>query len=277
MTLHLFVLAKAALAFLPTIHFVALRPLFPVWQAQFVQVFPLKPAPFCKFFVGLGSTNKSVIFLLFSSQILALSYPSFFFAQTLWQIWQKLPSLSSCSIRLQWVPGHSFLPGSDATDELVRRGALLVPTVIPCSLLLLIFRIHSSLFSDWRRTVSSKFFDTQVPLVETEELVLPRHACCVLSRLCCNGHSLLLSSYLSRIGRIENPSWSVAVIRSRTLLISFCTVPATDSLRRLLFGDSLSPDSCPGRGEFPGFWGSMVFCHAFIPRKESGSNNNTFT
>ena len=32
--------------------------------------------------------------------------------------------------------------------------------------------------------------------------MLPRHARCVLSRLRCNGHSLLLGSYLSRIGRI---------------------------------------------------------------------------
>ena len=62
--------------------------------------------------------------------------------------------------------------------------------------------------SDWRRTFSSKFFDTQVLSISTEELVLPRHAYCVLSRLRCNGHSLLLGSYLSRIGRIENPSSS---------------------------------------------------------------------
>ena len=53
--------------------------------------------------------------------------------------------LSSCSIRLQWVPGHSFLPGKDATDELARRGALLVPSALPCSLSFLISRIHSCL------------------------------------------------------------------------------------------------------------------------------------
>ena len=48
----------------------------------------------------------------------------------------------------------------------------------------------------------------QVPSISTEELVLPCHAHCVLSRFCCNGHSLLLGSYFSRIGRIENPSCS---------------------------------------------------------------------
>ena len=35
-------------------------------------------------------------------------------------------------------PGHSFLLGNNAADELARRGALLVPSAIPCSLSLLI-------------------------------------------------------------------------------------------------------------------------------------------
>ena len=49
----------AASAFLPTTLSVALRPLFPFREAQCVQVFPLKPAPFCMLFAGLSSTNKS--------------------------------------------------------------------------------------------------------------------------------------------------------------------------------------------------------------------------
>ena len=130
--------------------------------------------------------------------------------------------------------------GNDAADELARRGALIAPSAIPCSLFPLTSCIHSRLILEWRRTVSSKFFDTQVPSISTEELVLPRHARCVLSRLRCNGHSLLLGSYLSRIGRIENPSCSACGHPSQDISHLILHCPATDCLRRCLFGSSLS-------------------------------------
>ena len=156
--------------------------------------------------------------------------PSFPLPQSLWQ---ELFSLS-CSIRLQSVPGYSFLPGNDAADELARQVALLVHSAIPCSLSPVIFRIHSCLFSDWRRTVSSKFFDTQVPSI-IEELVLPSHARCVLSRLRCNGYSLLL---VIPLGLAESRILHAAPTdtRPRTPLISFCTV----QLRTLCAAHSLA-------------------------------------
>ena len=181
---------------------------------------------------------SSLLLLSDSRSVLAALFypPSFLLSQTLWQFWQELSSLSFCSIRLQWVPGQSFLPGNDTADELSRRGALLAPSSIPCSL----SPLTSRLISDWRRTVSSKFFDTQVPSISTEKLVLPRHARCVLSCLRCNGHSLLLGSHLSRIGRIENSSCSACGHSSQDVSHLILHCPATDSLRRSLFGDSLS-------------------------------------
>ena len=61
--------------------------------SQYVQVFALHPAPFCKLFAGLGSTNKSAISLLFSFSPTLTSHPSFFLPQTFWLIWQELSTL----------------------------------------------------------------------------------------------------------------------------------------------------------------------------------------
>ena len=237
----------AAPVFLPTALSVALKPLFPFRQAQYVQVFPLKPAPFCTLFAGLGSTNKSAIFLLFSYYLtLVLFSPPCPLLHLFFRL--KLCGRSGRNCLLSppvlsgynGSPGTRFFPGNDAADELARRGALLAFSPIPCSLSPLISRIHSRLISDWRRTVSLKFFDTQVPSISTEELVLPRHARCVVSRLRCNGHSLLLGSYLSRIGRIKNPSCSACGHSPQDTFHLVLDCPATDSLRRSLFGDSLS-------------------------------------
>ena len=107
--------------------------------------------------------------------------------------------------------------------------------------------------------------------------MLPRHARCVLSRLHCNGHSLLLGSYLSRIGKIENPSCSACGHSSQDISHLILHCPTTDtffaapSLATLCF----STTSGPNPWELPGFWGSMVFHHAPIPRKGSGNNNNS--
>ena len=169
----------------------ALRPFFSVWQALSVQNFLLKSAPFSKLFADLGSTNK--IASSFSSLTLALFLLHFlflhpFYLALLRHIWWELSSFCF-AIRLQWVAGYSFLSG----NELAKRDALLQPFTVPCSLF---SRVHSSLGLE---AYCVKVF-TQVPQYSlTEELLLPRHACCVVSSLRCNEHSLLPNSYIFRI------------------------------------------------------------------------------
>ena len=115
-----------------------------------------------------------------------------------------------------------------------------MPTAILCSLSPLISRIHSSIFSDWRRTISSKFFDTQVPSIFIEELVFPRYVRCVLSRLRCNKHNLLSSSYLFRIDTVENSLCIACGHSSQDTSHLILHYPTMDSLHRLLSGGSLS-------------------------------------
>ena len=174
-------------------------------------------------------------------------------------------------------PRTSFLPGNDTADELDRRGALLAPSAIPCSLSPLIFRIHSRLISDWRRTVSSKYFDTQVPSISTEELVLPRHARCVLSRLRCNGHKpsfrfLSLQDWQNReffLQRLWTPV--PGHLSSHSALSSYgLFAPLTLCTAHSLATLCLFMTSGPDPEKLPGFWGSMVFRHTPIPRKGSG-------
>ena len=67
MALLLFLLAKAALGYLPTAFSVTLRLLSSLRYTKYPQVFLLKPAPICKLFAVLGSTNNSAISLLLLS------------------------------------------------------------------------------------------------------------------------------------------------------------------------------------------------------------------
>ena len=259
--LFLFLLAKAAPAFLQIALSVALRPLFPFRQAQYVQVFPLKPAPFCTLFAGLGSTNKSAISLLFSCLTLVLSSPPCpllhlsSYLKLCGRSGRNCPFSPPVLLNYNGSPDTRFSRGMTRLMSWPDGELHLRSSAIPYSLSSLISRIHSGVFSDWRRTVSLKYFDTQVPSISTEELVLPRHARCVLSRLGCNEHSLLLGSYLSRIGRIENPSCSACGHSSQDIYHLILHCPATDSLQRSLFGGSLSLrplvhtlESCPASG-----------------------------
>ena len=94
------------------------------------------------------------------------------------------------------------------------------------------------------------------------------HARCVLSRLHCNGHSLLLGFYLCRIRRIKNPSCSACGHSSQDISHLILHCPATDSLRRSLFGDSLSLYDLWSRP-----WGvaRLLGLHAPYARKGSGN------
>ena len=171
----LFLLAKAASAYLPTALSVALKPLFLFRQAQYFQVFLLKYAPFCMLFAGLGSTNKSATSLLFSFYLtLVLSSPPCPLLHLSFCLSLSGTSGRNCLLSLPVLLGYN-----GSLDTRFSRGTMRLMSwpdgkrylrplqSLEVSLLL---SLVSTLFSDWRRTVSSKFFDTQVPSIFTEEL-----------------------------------------------------------------------------------------------------------
>ena len=86
-------------------------------------------------------------------QVCHLSFPLHFCHSVLsflfyLKLWQELSFLSFFTMRLQWVPGHLFFPGSNMVDDVAKRGALLLPCAISCALCLFphTSRIHSLSF-----------------------------------------------------------------------------------------------------------------------------------
>ena len=130
------------------------------------------------------------------------------------------------------MPGHSSLPGNNLADSLARAGASLDPSSVSVSLAPLISSQRLSLYTSWRHSVQSGFFQHQIPSVSPEELTLARSARCALSRLRCNGHSTLLNSYLHRVGRAETPSCSNCGSEPQDLSHLVLDCPVLDPLRR---------------------------------------------
>ena len=80
--------------------------------------------------------------------------------------------------------------------------------------------------------------------------MLPHHARCVLSRLRCNGHSLLLGFIFLGLAELRILPAAPVDIRPRTPLISFCTVQLRTLRRLSVFLRSLvqARESCPTSG-----------------------------
>ena len=95
-------------------------------------------------------------------------------------------------------------------------------------------------YHNWRRHISHFYMNHQVPEVSSKKLLLLRPIRCELYRLRCHGHSLLLSSYLHRISPKENSACSACGHPLQDLNHLLLDCPASEPLRKSIFGSSLS-------------------------------------
>ena len=100
-------------------------------------------------------------------------------------------------------------------------------------------RVRHFQYYNWRRHISHSYMNHQVPEVSSEELYLSRPIRCELSHLRCQGYSLL-SSYLHRISRKENSACSACGHPIQDLNHLLLDCPASEPLRKSIFGSSLS-------------------------------------
>ena len=136
---------------------------------------------------------------------------------------------------LQWVPGQPFLPENNAGNELAKRKALFLVSVIPCSL----SPIHSYIFSDWKRTSHLNSSTHRFPRFarRISRLLITIAVSSLVFAAMNTALRSALTSLESAKSRILNAA--PVVINPNTRLLSFCTVKLR-TLRRSLFGDFLS-------------------------------------
>ena len=186
---------------------------------------------------------QSVLFLTDSqsARYILSSAPSYLLPESLWNVWSLASSLSNnTTLSFQWVSGHAGLPANEKADLLAKTGAPLPTDAIPCPLPPVVAKVRYSQYRNWRRHISHTHLNFQVPEVSSKELLLSRSIRCELSRLCCHGHSLLLSSYLHRISRKKNSACRASGHPLQDLNHLLLDCPASESFRKSIFGSSLS-------------------------------------
>ena len=264
--LFLFLLARTALEFLPTALSVALRPLFPFQQPQFVPVFPLKPAPFCTLFAGIGNTNKSAISLLLISD--SRSVLSSIFSLLSNSVADLVGTVFSLLFYgLRWSPDTRFSRGTTRLMSWQDGERYLRP---PLSLVVSL-PLFTLLFS-WSGGVLSHLNSLTNRFPHFHRGTCAPSSC----SLCPLSSSLQWTQPSFRFLSLYNWQNRESFLqRLRTLVSGHFSSRSALSSYGLFAPLCLSKTSDPDPWELSGFGGSMAFRHAPIPRKESGNQQQS--
>ena len=124
------------------------------------------------------------------------------------EVWQLLKSIcdGGASIHLQWVPGHSGLPGNERADEVAREAAALDQGSAKIDFSSAKSRLRQLAHQSWTENMQqTRYHAEKGPRRVTpgDKLGLTRAESVEAARLRA-GHSLPLRSYRKRIGQMED-------------------------------------------------------------------------
>ena len=183
---------------------------------------------------------------LFSDSLSSLSSlssgPAVLLEEVPHSIWSALLALDilGVEVHLQWTPAHCGVLGNEMVDRVAGGGTTFEQKDVPIPLASSVCLIKSSFLRTWWDRLSSPLLGCRLPAVDKSEGSLPRSTRCELSRLRSNGHSLLLHSYLCRIGRTPSPSCPECGYHTQDLSHLLLSCPSLDRLRILIFGQGPS-------------------------------------
>ena len=194
-------------------------------------------------FAGIGSKNKSGISLLFSSYLtLVLSSPPC----PLLHLFSYLKlSGRNCVLSPPVLSGYNWSPDTRFSQVTTWQMSWPDKERYLHPLQSLVVSLLLSLVSTLVFSQPGGVLSHRSSLTHRFPRFPPRKLCCLVtyaafSLIYAPTNSLLLSSYLSRISRIKNPSCSACRHSSQNISHLILHCPATYSLGRSLFGDSLS-------------------------------------
>ena len=183
---------------------------------------------------------------LFSDSLSSISFlspgPTVLLEDVPHSIWSAVLALdlTGIGVHFQWTPAHCGVLGNEMADDLAKNGAALKQDGIPISYSSSLCLIKSRFFKTWWDHLPSPLLACRFPKIDKSERLLPRSVRCELSRLRSNGHSLLLSSYLHRIGRSPSSSCPECGYHNQDVVHLLLHCPNLDLLRFRIFGQSPS-------------------------------------
>ena len=185
--------------------------------------------------VHLFSDSKSSLSFLSSGPTILLESVPF-------SIWSALLALDihGVGVHFQWAPAHSGVLGNEMADAVAKRGVTLDQKGVPISYASSLCLVKAKFVKSWWDALPSPLLACRLPKVDKSEILLPRSARCELSRLRSNGHSLLLNSYLARIGKISSPACPGCGHHTQDINHLLLLCPCLDPLRFKIFGQNPS-------------------------------------